>query len=389
MNYLLDVITANLADISIQDAVRYLGLPETLKLGTALLFALTLSACLLLITVLLYLQLPRLARSLIERLFSSEAKEIYQTVVTPHQGQLSLVVILFACDLSILLFSTPGWLKLIEIPLGLLVAANICFLSFNMVEELFDHYLLEAALEDTTNKINSELLDLAKFLSNAVTVLIVVFLFAQTHRINLIGLIASLGVTGVALAFASQKIIEQLLWSIVLFVDRRFAVDDYIHLSDSTLGRVESMGWLSTKIRLSGKNTLVVVPNGYLAQINIENLTRARRVISVVDLTLFKAMPPEEKALIHQVILDCTKNIIGIDHRLTQITFQDSTETTGQSIVQVQVIFFILGAAENSMELRQDLLEIARENIIARMQDYGIAFGFKEKTIDIAQPMNI
>lgn len=166
-------------------------------------------------------------------------------------------------------------------------------------------------------------------------------------------------------------------------------VDDYVHLPDRTLGRVESIGWRSTKIRLSGKNTLVIIPNSNLAQTSIENLTRARRVISIVELTFFRNIPDEEQALVEQLVLDSTRDILGIDHRLTQVTFEDITQTLREGVVQAQIIFFILGAAENSMELRRNLLEIAQDNIVDRLQEYGIAFNLEEKTLDISQPMNL
>ena len=41
-------------------------------------------------------------------------------------------------------------------------------------------------------------------------------------------------------------------------------VSDYIGLPDGTFGKVESIGLCSTKIRISGKGTLMVVPNNYL-----------------------------------------------------------------------------------------------------------------------------
>jgi small-conductance mechanosensitive channel len=69
-------------------------------------------------------------------------------------------------------------------------------------------------------KINSELLIIAKFLANSIILLAVIFIFAETHQINIIGLIASLGIGGLAIAFAAQKILEQLLGGIVLFLDR-------------------------------------------------------------------------------------------------------------------------------------------------------------------------
>ncbi len=376
MNYCLEVIAANT------------NIPGTLQVTTALLLGTITFFSLLLVAGLSYMQLPKVAHSLFDRFSSTEKQEIYHKVVEPYQSWLNWIIVVSVVDIIILSVPTPNWLGLFEFPLSLLVALNVSFLGFSLFKELFDNYLLGIAL-DNRCKINTELLVIAKFICNSSILLIVVSIFAQTHQINLFGLIASLGIGGVAIAFASQKILEQILWSIVLYIDRPFTVDDYIHLPDTTLGRVESIGWRSTKIRLSGKNTLVIIPNSQLAQSRIENMTRARRVISIAELTFFRGMSEEEKALIHQLITESTREILGIDHRLTQITFENSTDAAGQDYVQTQVIFYILGAAESSIELRSNLLEIARENIIERLQDYGINFSFEENTLDVPQPMNI
>ncbi|MGD2182866.1 mechanosensitive ion channel family protein [Lusitaniella coriacea] len=376
MNYGSDVLGANI------------DLPEALRASTALLLGTITFLSFLLVTGLSYLQFPKIARLFSTSLSSTEVQGIYQIVVSPYQGWLNWIVVVTITDIILLNVPLPIWLRLFEFLISFLIALNVSFLGFKLITKVFDSYLLGVALENK-DKINSELLVLAKFICDALVVLIVIFIFAQTHQINVLGLIASLGVGGVAIAFASQKVLEQILWSIVLYIDRPFTVDDYIHLPDSTLGRVESIGWRSTKIRLSGKNTLVIVPNSQIAQSSIENLTRARRVISIVNLTFFRSMSEEEKALIEQLILDSTKDILGIDHRLTQIRFEDLTDASKQDYVQTQLIFYILGAAESSMELRQNLLEIARENIIERLQDYGLDFNFEEKTLEIAQPMNI
>jgi MscS family membrane protein len=100
-------------------------------------------------------------------------------------------------------------------------------------------------------------------------------------------------------------------------------------------------------------------------------------------------MSDQEKALIQQLLLESTSDILGIDHQLTQVNFQEIADQSGQCHVQAQVIFFILGATETSMELRKGLLGMARENIIKQLQVYGITFDIKESIVDISQPMNI
>ncbi|WP_424410996.1 mechanosensitive ion channel family protein [Microcoleus sp.] len=365
-------------------------LPDTVTSTAIVMVLLSIISLLMIILIrgISYVKLPKILDSLVHQFDSVESKDIFQTLIEPFQGWLIWVVVATVIDLMVLAIPTPSWLVFLEFPLSFLLAISTTWLGFKLFEEFFDRYLLGTALEDDS-KINTELIALGKFLTKVFIVLIIVFCFAQAHQFNVIGLVASLGVGGFAIAFASQKVIEQILWSVVLYIDRPFTVGDYIHLPDRTLGRVESIGWRSTKIRLSGKNTLMVVPNSNLAQISIENLSNARRLISMVTLTFFRAISEEEKALLQQLLLDSTRDILGIDRQLTQVKFQDIADESGQYYPQAQVIFFILGATETSMELRKGLLGMARENIIKQLQDYGINFDIKESIVDVSQPMNI
>ena len=265
--------------------------------------------------------------------FALRAQDLHQKVLLPQRSQIIWVCALIVLDSLWLSLPLPHWLGKLEFGFGLFVALNFCLLGFTLFKQTFDVYLLELTLR-SKRKINSEILVLYRFLANATILLVTVFSFAQVHHLNLIGLIASVGVGGITLTFASQKILEQALWSLVLYLDRPFVVDDYIHLPDRTFGRVESIGWRSTKVRLSGRGTLLIIPNSVLTQVSIENLTGAEKMISIFNLIFFRRIPDEEKALIRQVILESTRDIKGLDHKLTQITFQDATDAEGREIVQ-------------------------------------------------------
>jgi len=263
----------------------------------------------------------------------------------------------------------------------------VSWLGASIFSRYFDIYLLDAAIQ-SKRKINSELLLLGKILVNVGIILVVIVIFAQTHEVNLFGLIASLGVGGLAVAFAAQKSLEQLLGGIVLYVDRPFVADDYIGLPDGTFGRVESIGLRSTRIRVSGKGTLMVVPNSFLTEANIENYTGAKKVISMIYINFYQPISDTEKAFIRQVIINSTKEIFGIDPRSTEITFKP-IEREGMQITQAQVSFFILGSGEVSMDLRRQLLDAARQNINRELEEFGISFDLEERTINVDAPITL
>ncbi|MBZ8179292.1 mechanosensitive ion channel family protein [Oscillatoria salina] len=361
-------------------------LPETTSISTPIFLALSGFAGVVGIAFFLYL--PRLIAPMIGKLFSPQAKKAYQQIVAPYQNWLGLVVLLLLGDLFILITSTPRWIDKFEIGVSLSLALAITWLGSRLFKQFFDVYLLEVALQ-SKRKVNSEFLILAKLLATSLIVIIVTFIFAETHNINVFGLLASLGVGGLAVAFAAQSTLSQLLGGIVLYIDRPFVVDDYIGLPDGTFGRVESIGLRSTKIRTSGKGTLVIVPNNSLTQVNIENFTGAKKIISIIYLTFYRQVLEQEKALIRQVIIESTRDIFGIDPRSTEVNFKEIVQDGKNSLTQAQVNFFILGSGQVSMDLRRQLLEIANHNITQQLKEYGIAFDIEEQMINVDSPITI
>lgn len=97
--------------------------------------------------------------------------------------------------------------------------------------------------------------------------------------------VASLGIGGAALAFASQDTIANFFGSVSIVMDRPFSVGDWI-VAGNVEGVVDSIGVRSTRIRTFPK-TLVTVPNSLLAKEAIDNWSRmpVRRITATVGLT--------------------------------------------------------------------------------------------------------
>ena len=334
-------------------------------------------------------------QSLITRFISLKERLAYQKVVKPYENWLGVAFCLLLADIFAILLPESDWSRLIEIPIGLALTITASWLASQLFKQFFDFYLLDAAIK-SGRKVNSELLLLTKLLANIIIVVVATIIFAETHQINIFGLVASLGVGGLAIAFAAQKILEQVLGGVVIYLDRPFVIDDYIGLPDGTFGRVESIGLRSTKIRTSGKGTLMIVPNSSLTQVNIENFTGAKKVMAVTYLNFYRAIENEERAFIRQIILESTVDIFGIDTRSTDVIFRDLPEQVGQSSkvetaerTQAQITFFILGSSEVSMGLRHQLLDLANQSITQRLKGYGIAFDIDEPTIYVDSPITI
>ncbi|MDX8384881.1 MAG: mechanosensitive ion channel, partial [Ghiorsea sp.] len=107
-----------------------------------------------------------------------------------------------------------------------------------------------------------------------------VLVVAQNMGYSVSGLIASMGIGGIAIAMAAKDTIANLFGSVMLLVDRPFSVGDWIRTSEFE-GVVEEIGFRSTKIRTFAK-TLVNVPNSLLANMVIDNIdARSKRRIKM------------------------------------------------------------------------------------------------------------
>lgn len=236
-----------------------------------------------------------------------------------------------------------------------------------------------------------ELVLVFETIANIIIGFVVAIAFAQSQNINLIGLLAGLGIGGIAVAFAAQKTLEQILGTIVIYLDRPFIAGEYIRVNLSSQGtllaRVESIGLRSTKLRTLAKSTLIVVPNSLMASVDIENVTRGKKVMVLLYLDFARQLERSEQALLEKVIKESTGSLFGIDPNSTKISlFPYGDNLKG---VRARVSFFILGSNENSIEFRKRLLELANESISEKLQTHGIEFTMQEPTIYLESPVSI
>jgi MscS family membrane protein len=107
----------------------------------------------------------------------------------------------------------------------------------------------------------------------------IVVVGVQGLGVNMIPLIAGLGVGGLAVALAAQKTIANFIGSLILFANRPVRAGDFCRYGDQ-IGTVERIGLISTRIR-SLERTIVTVPNAEFSEMKLDNF-------SVRDIRLMK-----------------------------------------------------------------------------------------------------
>ncbi len=108
-------------------------------------------------------------------------------------------------------------------------------------------------------------------LAQIVVFIIGVLVILHLAGVNLTAALTGLGIGGLAVAFAAQKTLENLFGGIMIISDRPVRIGDSCKVGNVT-GNVVDIGLRSTRIRTPDR-TIVTIPNGQLATMNIENYT--------------------------------------------------------------------------------------------------------------------
>jgi len=102
--------------------------------------------------------------------------------------------------------------------------------------------------------------------------------------VNLTTALAGLGIGGLAIGFGAQQTIANLFGGVSVLGDEVIRVGDVCTFGDRT-GTVEDIGLRSTRVRTE-ERTLLAIPNGTVATINVENLSRRDKILFKTRLAL-------------------------------------------------------------------------------------------------------
>jgi MscS family membrane protein len=118
------------------------------------------------------------------------------------------------------------------------------------------------------------LASVAEAIGRLAVVIVGIFVLAGLVGLNLNGMIAGLGITGLALALAAKDSVANVFGAISIIIDQPFNVGDWI-IVEGVEGEVISIGLRTTMIR-TGNDTIVTMPNSNITNSPVENFTMRR-----------------------------------------------------------------------------------------------------------------
>ncbi len=144
-----------------------------------------------------------------------------------------------------------------------------------------------------------------------------------TMGISVTPIIASLGITSLAVALALQPTLENFFSGIQLVIDKPIRAGDYIELDSGEQGFVDRIGWRTTWVRMLQNNT-VIIPNSELSKSKIINYFYPAKELSVpVDVGVHYSSDLEH---VERVTLEVAREVLvshewGVDDYETFVVF--------------------------------------------------------------------
>jgi MscS family membrane protein len=185
----------------------------------------------------------------------------------------------------------PASMRQFTLPvLGSLVLVAFMYAAWQAVALLSS--VLQGYAERTETQFDNILITFGAGVARLTVVAVTGLVIGHLWSVPTTGLLAGLGLGGLAIAIASKETLSNVFGAGVLLGDRPFRTGDRIIAGDIN-GWVEAVGIRSTRIRTLS-DSLLIVPNGKLTELTINNLGARRRRTFSTTLLVTSGSTPEK-----------------------------------------------------------------------------------------------
>jgi MscS family membrane protein len=163
-------------------------------------------------------------------------------------------------------------------------------------------------------------------------------------------LLAGLSISGVAVALASQKSLENIFGAVTLFTSRPVKVGDFCRFGD-TVGTVEEIGLRATRIRTL-ERTVITVANAEFANLHLDNFSARDRFWYHPTLQLRYETTPDQ---IRYILVEVRK-MLYMHPKILAEPLHVRFKSFGQYSLDVEVFAYIgVTNYDESLEVAEDL----------------------------------
>lgn len=189
---------------------------------------------------------------------------------------------------------------------------------------------------------------------------------------NLTTVFAGIGIGGIAIAFAAQKTLENLFGGVSVLADEVIRAGDTCRFGDR-VGTVEDISLRSTRIRTDERSELSI-PNGALATMNVENLTRRDKILFNPSLGLRRETSPDQLRFVLAEVRRMLYEHPKVESESARIRFA----SFDSSALTLEIFSYVLTREfAEFTAVREDLLL----RIMEMVEKSGSGFAFPSQTL--------
>ena len=217
---------------------------------------------------------------------------------------------------------------------------------------------------------------LGRRLLNGAVVVVALLTGLATFGFDLTTTLAGLGIGGIALAFAAQKTLENVFGGVLVLSDRSIVVGDVCQIG-KYVGEVVDVGLRSMQLRTINR-TVVYVPNGTLATMEVENLSRRDKFLFNPTVNL-----PYETTLEQlQRVATGIKESLAADARIETSTIRACFARFGSYSLDIDVFAYVKAADYPAfLAVQEELLM----RIMGIVKQAGTGLAFPSQTMYVRQ----
>ena len=208
------------------------------------------------------------------------------------------------------------------------------------------------------------MLPLGRRTAKVFLIAIAVLAFLQNVGFNVGGILAGLGVGGLAVALAAQETVKNFFGGVALIADQPVRVGDLCRFGDK-MGTVEDISLWSTRVRTLDR-TVISIPNAQFAAMQLENLTRRDRIWLHTSMGLHYDTTPAQLRKVLAEIEQMLHTHPKVDRQSARALFAGF----GGPSLHIEIFAYILTSQF------QEYVDI-REDIFLRVMDIVSATGSK------------
>jgi small-conductance mechanosensitive channel len=198
--------------------------------------------------------------------------DVDDKILQETKGPISLILLLLGALVALIPLTIPENIaNLLSKSIVTTIIIVVTLTLIKIVNILIDG-LGSVWAKRTKSTIDDALLPLAHKTSKVVVGLIGLLIILKKWDIDITGILAGVGVAGLAIGFAIKDSLANIFGGASMILDRAVKVGDVVELEDgATSGTVVDVGLRSTRIK-TWDNELLIIPNGQFANSRIKNM---------------------------------------------------------------------------------------------------------------------